>query len=66
MRDKLTQYSVEGSVFITQSGFGKFLGVSRGTARKYLEGIEAIDGKYYYIPDVVDHLWAKKAAGGGR
>jgi hypothetical protein len=52
------QFVENDSAFITQADFGRFLGVSRGTAKKYLAGLEAIDGRYYYVPDVADHLWS--------
>ena len=57
------QYEVcSGSPFITQTSFAHFLGVSRGTAKKYLDGLDAIDGKYYFIPDVADRLMSRVSA----
>lgn len=45
-----------GASFITGEQFMGFMGVSRSTAQRKLRGLDRIDGKYYFIPDVVDEL----------
>ena len=44
---------VNGASFITASQFQKYMGISRSTAERKLRSLEKVDGKYYFIPDVV-------------
>lgn len=50
-----------GASFITGEQFMRFLGVSRSTAQRKLRSLERIDGKYYFIPDVVDEMMRQKS-----
>ena len=56
VRRSMERY-VNGASFITSEEFKGFLNVSRSTAQRKLAGLERIDGKYYYIPDVVEMLF---------
>ena len=47
----------EGTLFVTKAGFAKWFGIKDPHyAAKYLHGVEAIDGKYYFIPEVAEIL----------
>ena len=47
----------EGQAFITLTQFSKALGIKDPkNAKKYLEDLEAVDGKYYLIRDVACNL----------
>ena len=48
--------------FITAAQFTRFMGRSNVTKckDKYLTGLERIDGKYYFIPDVAAVLLAHR------
>lgn len=49
--------TVGGSGFITISGIAKYIGVrSHHSVDKYVDGLERINGKYYFIPDVADRM----------
>ena len=47
---------VGGAEFITQAQLAAYMGVSRDTARRKLRGLKGVDGKYYFIPEVVNTL----------
>jgi len=59
VRQSMERY-VGGASFITGEQFMGYFGVSRSTAQRKLRGLERIDGKYYFIPDVVDELLRPK------
>ncbi len=42
--------------FITKTEFAEFMGISRKHLNGWLDGLERINGKYYFIPDVAQHL----------
>lgn len=47
----------DGGGFITLSGIAKYIGVrSHHSVDKYVVGLERINGKYYFIPDVADRM----------
>ena len=47
----------DGQGFITLSGIAKYIGVrSHHSVDKYVNGLERINGKYYFIPDVADSI----------
>ena len=49
--------SATGSSFITRSELKKYMGCKDiKTVDKYLEGLERVSGKYYFIPDVAESL----------
>lgn len=49
--------SVNGSSFIIQADLMKYLGVgSHHTVEKYLDGLERINGRYYFIPDIAESM----------
>lgn len=49
--------AVGGGGFITLSGIQNYLGVkSHHSVEKYLAGLDRINGKYYFIPDVADSI----------
>lgn len=49
--------SVGGGGFITLSGLQKYIGVKHHhSVDKYVNGLERINGKYYFIPDVADSM----------
>jgi hypothetical protein len=50
--------SSESEGFITASQFARFIGVSNVSQckYKYLSGLDKVDGKYYFIPDVAAAL----------
>lgn len=45
-----------GASFITQKEFAGFLGCSHSTAKRKLKGLDRVDGKYYFIRDVVQMM----------
>ena len=45
-----------GASFVTVAQFQKYMGVSRSTAQRKLKSLERVDGKYYFIPDVVAEM----------
>lgn len=48
---------VGGGGFITSSGIAKYIGVkSHHSIDKYVNGLERINGRYYYIADVADSM----------
>lgn len=49
-----------GGDFITQKQLADCMGVSRDTARRKLHELDAIDGKYYFIPEVADALLKRR------
>lgn len=59
VRIRMERY-VNGASFITSGQLMGFLNVSRSTAQRKLRGLESLDGKYYFIPDVVEKLLMSK------
>ena len=48
---------VDGESFITITGLQKYIGVrSHHSVDKYIIGLERINNRYYFIPDVADSL----------
>ncbi len=45
-----------GASFVTQKQVADFLGVSRDTARRKLRPLQSVDGKYYFVPEVVQEI----------
>ncbi len=47
-----------GQAFVTAAQFAGLMGMKdQGYAKRtYLKGLEAVDGKYYFIPDVAKKL----------
>ncbi len=49
--------SGDGSYFITKSDLARFFGVSHSRyIEKYVEGLDRIGGKRYFIPDVAGRI----------
>ena len=49
--------TVGGGGFITLSGIASYIGVkSHHSVDKYVIGLDRINGKYYFIPDVADSM----------
>lgn len=49
--------TVGGGGFITLSGIANYIGVkSHHSVDKYVIGLDRINGKYYFIPDVADSM----------
>jgi hypothetical protein len=47
----------DGRGFITLSDIAKYIGVkSHHSVDKYVNGLDRINGKYYFIPDVADSI----------
>lgn len=47
----------DGQGFITLSGIQRYMGVkSHHSVDKYVHGLERINNKYYFIPDVADSM----------
>lgn len=56
--NSLKQYA-NGGAMITRGGIAHFLGLKNpANADKYINGLQGISGKYYYIPDVADNMLA--------
>lgn len=52
-----------GSLFVTKKKVAEWFGISDPhNVSKYLYGLEAIDGKYYFIPEVAEALKARARA----
>lgn len=48
---------VGGGSFITVTGLQKYIGVrSHHSVDKYIIGLERINNRYYFIPDVADSI----------
>ena len=48
---------VDGASFITITSLQKYMGVrSHHSVDKYIVGLERINNRYYFIPDVVDSI----------
>ncbi len=49
-----------GSSFLTRQNFAKYMGIKNPqNIDKYLRGLERVDGKYYFIPDIAEALKAR-------
>ena len=46
----------KGAIFITQAVLAKCMNMQSRRAKRYLVGLESVDGKYYFIPDVAEAL----------
>lgn len=50
--------SYANSGFITRKKFADYMGVSDAhNVDKYLSGLDRVNGKYYFIPDVAENLY---------
>lgn len=60
---KSMKQQTNGAGMITQKGFAVWMGFADQykAKRRYLEGLEAVDGKYYLIDDIADRLIERKA-----
>ena len=52
---------VDGAIFITQADLARCMNMQSRRAKRYLQDLESVDGKYYFIPDVAEVL-KKRAA----
>lgn len=51
----------DGAEVITKTEFQRFIGIKKADhVKKYLAGLEAIDGKYYLISDVAGTLMRRR------
>ena len=53
-----------GGYFITRPKLAKFIGAKRSeTVRQYVDGLQVLNKRYYFIPDVAERMVAdmKKA-----
>ena len=50
--------SYAGGGFMTRQRFAAYMGIRdpRRAKEKYLNKLDAVDGKYYFIPDIVSEL----------
>lgn len=49
-----------GSAFITRNGLSQYMGIKNPqNVDQYLYGLERVNGKYYFIPDVAQVLKAR-------
>lgn len=49
-----------GTIFATKTDIAEWFGVKdRHTVNRILGGLKSVDGKYYFIPEVADVLWAR-------
>lgn len=51
-----------GGGFITRTQFAAYMGIKdpRKAKTKFLEGLEKVDGKFYFIPDVARVLYERR------
>jgi hypothetical protein len=51
-----------GGGFITRTQFAAYMGMKdpRKAKEKFLDGLERVDGKYYFIPDVAKVLYERR------
>lgn len=51
-----------GGGFITRTQFAAYMGIKdpRKAKTKFLEGLEKVDGKFYFIPDVARALYERR------
>ena len=47
---------VNGSSFMTISDYASFMNFSITSAKRKLYGLERVEGKYYFIPDIADMM----------
>jgi len=47
---------VNGSSFMTLSDYASFMNFSISSAQRRLYGLERVDGKYYFIPDIAEMM----------
>ena len=46
-----------GGSFITTTGLQRYLGVkSHHTVKKYTDGLDCIEGKFFFIPDIAEAM----------
>ena len=51
------KHAVNGSSFINRTDLMKYLGVgSHHTVEKYLHGLERLNNRYYFVPDVAEQM----------
>nr|MBQ4455671.1 hypothetical protein [Clostridia bacterium] len=49
----------EGGYFITKAKLAKFIGAKRAeTVGRYVEGLQVLNKKYYFIPEVAEKMMA--------
>ena len=47
----------EGASFITKTRLAKFIGAKRAeTVGRYVEGLQVLNKKYYFIPEVAERI----------
>ena len=46
--------------FITRTEFAELLGISPKNIGNRLDGLERIDGKYYFVPDIAQRLMDRR------
>lgn len=44
----------DGAIFITQTDVARYFKIQPRRAKRYLQDLESVDGKYYFIPDVAE------------
>ena len=48
---------------ITKTEFAEYMGISRHHLGDWLDGLDKINGKYYFIPDVAQRLMDRRVTG---
>ena len=49
-----------GTMFATKTDIAAWFGLKdRHTVSRILDGVKSVDGKYYFIPEIADILWAR-------
>lgn len=62
---KALQQTAGATGFITMSEIKRFTGIKKTEhAKKYVEGLDLISGKYYFIPEVAGVIVSLTEAGG--
>ena len=62
---KALQQTAEAAGFITMGEIKRFTGIKKTEhAKKYVNGLDLIGGKYYFIPDVAGVIMSLTKAGG--
>lgn len=51
---------VNGAEFITKQQLAGFMGIKDPkNINQYIKGLEAVNGKYFFIPDIAKVLWQR-------
>lgn len=53
---KSLRKQANGADFVTKAQVSRTLGIDRHTAARYLEGLDRIDGKLYFVGDVAARI----------